>query len=488
MKIKIIPYLILITFLYGCNSSDISLITQSLTNNWFLVQCSTSDTFPGTVPGNVHFDLLQAGKIPDPFYRDNEVKVQWIEKEDWAYMTTFHVNQDILNNENVNLIFEGIDTYAKIYLNDSLIFTSDNMFRLWKNNVKGILQKGKNNLLVYLESPVNKMIPLRDSLPFVLPTVNDKTEKTCPLSRKAPYHFGWDWGPRIVTSGIWRPVYIESWNTAKINNVYIAQDHTSKEEILVEFNIEAEATKKIRCEVEIQLELQDIKRSALIKKELSKGKNKLQGTIQVENPKLWYPSGYGDQPLYNVNIKLKKGNHVLSEDHQKIGLRKVELIQEKDSIGRSFYFKVNDIPVFAKGANAIPFDNLLNRVTETQYRRVLEDAIAANMNMIRVWGGGIYENDVFYNVCDELGLLVWQDFIFGNNMYNVDQQFYNSVKQEAIYNVKRLRNHPCIVIWCGDNEGEWMWKRGWNKTHDQTLWEGYKSITYNLLDSIVKNI
>lgn len=457
---------------------------QIFNDNWQVRQLGTDKWLHATVPGNVHYDLLQAGLIPDPYYRDNENKVQWVENENWVYETSFDVDPDLFLLHNIYLVFDGLDTYASVVLNGDTVLNADNMFVQWKVDVKNSLHQKGNNLRICFTSLVQKLSSKRDALPYKLPSINDKTG-ICPLVRKAPYHFGWDWGPRLVTCGMWRPVYLRGWEDVRIDWLQVATDKISDNKAFITINTE------LTCDVPGEYKFLATagyggKRAEKLQTvRLQKGDQNIQLKLEINNPQLWYPVGYGSQPLYDVDVKIFSKNKIVSEKSTRTGLRTVELVQEKDRHGRSFYFKINGIPVFAKGANIIPLDNMLNLATRQRYEKMVDDALAANMNMLRTWGGGIYENNDLYEICDEKGLMLWQDFMFGNEMYSVDSAFYNSVKNEAVYNVKRLRNHPCIVLWCGDNEGEWTWKRGWNKRFDGRIWDDYRKITYQLLPEVV---
>ncbi len=454
-------------------------------SEWKFWQVDSGDWMPAKVPGNVHSDLLRAGRIPDPYYRDNELKIQWVEKKDWEYITIFDVDKNVLVQNHQELVFDGIDTYATIVLNGDTIAQTDNMFIRYRLNVTGILKEHGNKLSVYFESAVEKMIPFRDALPQRLPSVNDK-QGTCQLTRKAPYHYGWDWGPRMVTCGIWKPFRIETWDHARIDNIQMLPISVAKDKAIYQVNFEITSDANFRslayvsASKDVQLEIN------MSRIRVKKGTHVYSVPLEIKNPDRWFPVGYGNQPLYKITAQLRKGKDVVDEERFSFAIRKVELNQEKDAIGKSFYFKLNDIPVFCKGANMIPLDNMLDRATPAMYRSLLNNAVSANMNMIRTWGGGIYENDIFYKLCDSLGIMVWQDFMFGNEMYKVDSSFLNNVTKEVVYNIKRLRNYSSIVLWCGDNEGEWMWKRGWNTKNPPSVWTDYKKITWDMIPNMLK--
>jgi beta-mannosidase len=383
-------------FFFIAFSSTHLAVSQSasvtLHHNWQFRKLGDSKWMNATVPGTVHTDLMANKLIPDPYYRDNEKKVQWVSQEDWEYQTSFDVSTSMFQMKNIELQFEGLDTYADVFLNGEKVLAADNMFRTWHVPVKSLLKQKGNVLVIRFASPDKKVDELaKAALPLVRPSDNNRH-----YARKAQYHYGWDWGPKLITSGIWRPVKLKAWNT-------------------------------------------EDKPAALI--------------------------SHND----------------------------VALIQEADAIGTSFYFTVNGKPVFMKGANWIPADMFLPRITKAKYRALLTAAKDANINMLRVWGGGIYEDENFYDLCDSLGIYVWQDFMFAGAMYPGDDKFLENVKQEAIDNLKRLNRHPCIVVWAGNNEIDEAWHNwGWQKDlpadQKEQLWNEYKKLFHELLPQLVKSM
>jgi beta-mannosidase len=403
-----------------------------------------------TVPGDVHLDLLANKKIPDPFYRDNEAKLQWIENESWEYRLSFDVTPALLAHSNVDLVFDGLDAASQVYLNGVQVLAADNMFRIWRVPVKAHLHAGSNLLRVVFPSPIKATAEVAAGDPW-----QPKTG-TAPKTyiRKAAYEYGWDWGPRFVTSGIWRPVRIEAWSSFRIADFVIRQRDVSREVAHLDAEVEVEAATAGPAKISIQYS-PDGKVINLRKTvNLHSGSNAIDFPIEIQHPRLWYPAGYGDQPLYEFTAQIGKGRKISEERKVKTGLRSVVLDRHPDQWGRSFQLVVNGIPIFAKGADVIPFDSFPSRVTTAAYRRILESARDANMNMIRHWGGGYYETDEFYSICDELGIMVWQDFQFGNDWQPGTYAFKLNIEAEAEDQVRRLRNHPSIVVWCGNNETE----------------------------------
>ena len=445
-----------------------------------------SQWHPAVVPGSVHLDLLRNKLIPDPFYRDNEAKLQWIENADWEYRTTFQVTPALLAQKNVDLVFEGLDAYAKVYLNDKLILTADNMFREWRVNVKADLKAGANWLRIVFPSPIKTANEIAANDPWQSKTrVESKT-----YVRKAAYEYGWDWGPRFVTSGVWRPARLEAWDDALISNVSIRQLDVSANiaHLLAEVEVTAVAAGNVNVAVEYAVgsgKRADVSRTV----QVQPGVNRIVLPIDIANPQLWFPAGYGAQPIYRFNTQLRFGKQLQDEVLTKTGLRSIVLRREPDQWGRSFEFIVNGIPVFGKGADVIPFDSFPTRVTTQQYRQVLQSAVDANMNMVRHWGGGYYETDEFYDLCDELGIMIWQDFMFGNDWQPGAYDWKLNIAQEAADQLRRLRNHPSIVIWCGNNETEeaLAWKDRDKLPADVRfqMWQDYVSTFSGILASAV---
>jgi len=460
--------LLFIFLFYNCSNQNNE--TVEISENWTFKNNLDSVWLEASVPGDVHTDLLKNGLIEDPFYRLNEHDLQWIDKTDWEYKTEFNLSKKNINSHSLSLDFQGIDTYSSIYLNDSLIVTTDNMFIGKTVDIKKFAKLGKNKLYVKLYSPINKGVKLHDSLGYDISSFNandlaeigkvEGNKRVSVFTRKAPYHYGWDWGPRLVTSGIWQPINIKTWNYFNIEDLYIRQKSLNESANLVA-EIELESYLEIDEMIsEIYVDNQKVSTDLIY---VNKGINKIEIPFKIKDYELWWPNGMGNQNMYEIKVKLQSNNKFVTTS-KRIGLREINLVTSEDSIGNNFYFEVNKKPVFMKGVNYIPQDVFLNRVSDDKYEELLNSAVDANMNMIRVWGGGIYENEIFYNLCDEKGLLVWQDFMFACAMYPGDEEFLKSVEQEAEFNVKRLRGHPSIALWCGNNEVRSAWKNwGWEK-------------------------
>ena len=479
--LSIRPFTILaaIILLISCNEQapNCILYSRALNDNWQFAKAGDTLTYAAKVPGSIHTDLLANNLIEDPFYRNNELKLHWIENESWEYFTTINISKELNLRQRIILRFEGLDTYTEIKLNDELILETNNMFRTWEVDIKKQLKSGANKLTIRFLSPIAVNKAKLDALPYQLPAGCEKTEiKVSPFTRKAAYHFGWDWCPRFVTCGIWRPVQLIAYDQCRIKDVQVNIEEIRDSMAIVEYDIQTDGHTN---DLNIRLNNKVMPFNKLVRD-------------TIFNPKRWWPNGLGEQSIYTSSIELLKDGMVIDTKDVSFGLRTIELVSEPDSIGTSFYFEINGKPIFMKGANYIPQDMFLPRVTDAQYRNLLVSAQEAGMNMIRVWGGGIYENDIFYDLCDSLGLLVWQDFMFAGSMYPGDREFIENVKKEAIENVKRLNNHPCMALWCGNNEIEVAWQHwGWQKQYgyspdDSTkIWSDYLHLFKEVLPEVV---
>ena len=474
---------------------------KNLHEGWKFRQARLTNWYPATVPGVVHTDLLQNKIIEDPFFRLNERGLQWIDKEDWVYETCFTLAADMMRKENMELVFEGLDTYADVYLNDECILKADNMFRCWSIPVRQYIREENNILKVYFHSPVKIDVPKWDALPYQYPASNDQSEngglfnkKISIFARKAGYHYGWDWGPRLVTSGIWRPVYIRAWSDLRINDVFIEQKEVGAGRAVIAGHVELDADKDMDG---VLVTITDEATGRVLgewQADLKRGTNRVTVDFVLHKPKLWWSNGLGEPFLYRFRTDIIAGGELLDSKTERVGIRSLKVVHQPDKDGHTFYIELNGRPVFAKGANYIPSDNFLPRVTPENYKRTILDAAGVNMNMLRVWGGGIYENDVFYDLCDEYGIMIWQDFMFACSMYPAEGALLDNIHQEAVDNVKRLRNHACIALWCGNNECQdawlgWGWKREierQNKEYADKIWAQYRQQYHVTLPGVVR--
>ena len=475
------------TLFFLLNLSIMSLSAQSdllLHSGWEFRSSDSREWLPAVVPGSVHTDLVRAGAIPQPFFGTNEDSVQWIEEKDWEYQLTFTVPDSVLSKENARLVFDGLDTYAEVMLNGELILRADNMHRAWKVDVKDFLQT-ENTLLIRFTSPIHEGKRLSKDIPFRMP-VDERI-----FTRKAQYQYGWDWGPRLVGCGIWQPVRLETWSSTRIENIHIQQKSLQTDFVELEAQIHwklPEQGKDDSTHYSVQVWV-DGQVAAESKWKISGVPDAMPVVpFTIANPQRWWPRGMGDAHLYQLEFRLYEDQQLLQTYQLNYGLRTVELVQDADAVGSSFYFKVNGKPIFAKGANFIPTNSFPEQTTREDYRSMLEDIATANVNMLRIWGGGIYEQDYFYELCDSLGIMVWQDFMFACAMYPGDSAFMANVAAEVDYQVRRLRNHPSIVMWCGNNEIDEAWHNwGWQITFgylqlqaDQ-IWGWYKQLFHQLI-------
>lgn len=457
----------------------------SLHQDWKFRQVGKQAWLPATVPGTVHTDLLANKKIEDPFFESNELALQWIDTLSWEYQTEFNYSPSKVHSK-IYLHFEGLDTYASVYFNDSPIGKADNMFRSWKFDVSDKIKAGKNSLRIIFEPASTIGKAEAKKLNYILPG----DEKV--FTRKAAYHYGWDWGPRFVTCGIWKPIslIIESSNTIADHHQFVINEITDKEakaSLKSALRLSSPTTVKISVFNKAGNTLVGSSTHALSED------NVLETNISIQNPKLWWCNGYGEPHLYTFRIVCEDlTDQTRQEQELRVGLRTIELIQENDSVGKSFYFKLNGKAIFSKGANYIPPDNFLPRVEKEKYKEIVDRAQAANMNMLRVWGGGVYAEDAFYEACDEAGILVWQDFMFACAMYPGDDHFINNAKQEAIEQVIRLRNHASLALWCGNNEVSegwynWGWQKqlGYSKSDSAKIWNDYINLFEKILPVVV---
>lgn len=466
---------------FSCKNEKTKIEINLSDENWTFHQKDSNKLLKAIIPGSVQMDLLRNGEIPDPYYRNNENDLQWIGERDWIYETQFNSPPELLEMDNIEIVFEGLDTYAHAYLNDSLILDADNFFRSWKSDIKGLLHSKENNLRVEFTAPskIDQEKLKKSKVPLLHSNV---------YTRKPAYHYGWDWGPIYMTQGIWKPVILKAWNNARIENIRIIQNELTDEKAELTFVFEIEADKNL--EINLKTSCSQTRQTSNIKTEIKRGINTIKSSFTIENPKKWWSNGLGEAHLYDFSTELKLGTTIIDKKQERFGLRTIELVQQPDSLGKSFHFELNGIPVFMKGANYIPQDMFLNRPTDSLYKATIQNAVNANMNMLRVWGGGFYENDIFYDLCDENGILVWQDFMYACAMYPGEEAFRENIKAESIEQVKRLRNHPSIALWCGNNENyigwqDWGWSRNFSYDDSVSVWRDYENVFHEILPNVI---
>lgn len=482
--ILLIKAMCLLTFV-----TNAQLQTTQIHTGWQYKEANNINWLAATVPGCIHTDLMANNKMPDPYWRDNEKWVQWVSQLAWDYKCNFNLLETMKQHRHIEIDFDGLDTYAEVFLNDNPLLKADNMFVKWKRDITQQVKNGNNELLVKFRSPTREAMADYYLNPITLPATNDGSDiKLSPYTRKAGYQYGWDWGPRLVTTGIWRPVKLTAWSGAIVRDVQVQTLKANAKEALVKVSWVIEADTNMQVNLASILETNGLQSTTTLKP----GKNTFDQVLRVKNPKLWWPNGWGSPYLYQGKFTMAEGRKVLQTDEKKIGIRTVEVVHEMDNRGKSFYFKINDVPIFMKGANFIPVDNFVTRANRARYRNLLTSAKNANMNMLRVWGGGIYEQPDFYQLCDSLGLMVWQDFMFACTMYPGSDAFRENVRKEVTYNVRRLRNHASIALWCGNNENETGWFKRWMRgripysVEDSTIiYNDHKFLFHELIPDIV---
>lgn len=421
---------------------------------------------PAKVPGTIHTDLMANNLIPDPFKDSNERTVQWVPEHEWWYRKEFHLTPELIEKQVVELVFEGLDTFATVWLNGVKVGEANNMFTPWKYNIKDVVQAGKN-LVVVRFKPIYKVASeLEQQHKSMYHCLSAENCSSRPYIRKAQYSFGWDWVPTLATCGIWREAKLIAFDHAKIGYVAGLPVEVSGDKAKVKLVAQVSAAQPLRLAVIFSLAGFGNKIEHTINVNAIQGENFFDCIFEVAKPQLWWPKGYGEPNLYDLAVEVYLGSELLDRGSAKVGIRRVELLEEPDEEGVSFVFKVNGLPVFCKGANWVPADSFLPRVTSERYRNLLKSTVKMNANCIRVWGGGIYEDKVFYELCDELGIMVWQDFMYVCAGYPEEEWFLQEAKREAEEAVLRLRGHPCIIVWCGNNENQWLHNVLW-KSRDK---------------------
>ncbi|RIW34255.1 glycoside hydrolase family 2 protein [Bacillus salacetis] len=451
-------------------------------NGKWSMRCTTEDyEIEANVPGSVMNDLLSNEMIDDPFYRDNEDEALVIASKDYLYEREFNIGEAFLQEDSVKIQFEGLDTLADIRLNSQLLASTNNMHRTYEFEVKHLLMTGVNKISVLLKSPVNYIKEKQQETP--LWGVPDAVEGY-PHLRKGHSMFGWDWGPKIPDLGIWRNVSLLAYSKGRLDDVYLTQKH-EKGSVEMGVRVRMEELTSANFELHVRVTDPDGEVSGTTVKGAAGEEN---FTFMIDSPQLWWPNGYGDQPLYDVDVKLLADGREVHQQRLKTGLRTVAVKHEKDQWGKSFEFEVNGLSLFAMGANYIPEDNLLARNSKAKTERLIEDCVDANFNMIRVWGGGIYPEDYFYELCDRHGLIVWQDFMFACSMYELNDEFKETVTHEVRDNMKRLRHHASLGLWCGNNEVEEAWEYWGDMPKDPKHKADYIKIFEYIIPEIAKEV
>ncbi|MEK5256107.1 glycoside hydrolase family 2 protein [Paenibacillus sp. FSL F4-0125] len=455
----------------------------NLNGKWQMKRLDHPKWLEASVPGSVYHDLMNTGEMPDPFYREQEYEVLELSNYDYEYQRTFQLEGGVLEHDRVFLLCEGLDTLCELYLNGTNILNSDNMHRTYEVDIKSVLTLGENIIHAIFRSPVEFTLRKQAELP--LSGCADAVEGISHL-RKAHSMFGWDWGPKLPDLGIWRSLSIQGYHSARLDDVYITQFH-EKDKVKLDVRVRTESWQKADREIVVKIHTP-------AGQSLEHRVSETIGTdhhiiFEITEPELWWPNNLGAQPLYNVEVVLEEKAKELDRRELRIGLRTITVKQEEDQWGESFAFEVNGVLIFSTGADYILEDNLLPRVTRERTDRLLQSCVAANFNTIRVWGGGYYPDDYFYDLCDEYGLIVWQDHLYACGIYALTEAFEENITHETIDNMKRLRHHASLGLWCGNNEQELAWDEwDWEKHYSLQLKADYIKQYEVLLPAIAKEI
>ena len=483
-KIIIFTSILALTSLFSCNQKSTKKIID-LNEDWEFYYAPEDKWYPATVPGNIHTDLFANRIIKDPFYDTNADSLLWISETEWHYRKDFVIAK-LFYNRNLEIVFDGLDTYCDIILNGDTIGKTNNMYRQWVFPINDSIKKEKNKMELIFH-PTDKI------------NINKQKEKGYAIpdnrvfSRKAPYHFGWDFAPSLNTCGIYKNVYINSWEKLRITNIMLEQKYLTDTMAVMIANIELESENFYNGNVKIYSPNHEFD-TLYQKLEIYEGKQIYPVKFFIKDPELWWCNGMGNAKLYNIVVEVSTKFRVEKKEMQ-IGLRSIKLSTSTDPDGQQFYFILNGIPVFARGANWVPAEYFNGSNNKNKYLDLLTLAKDANFNMLRVWGGGIYENDEFYEICDSLGIMVWQDFMFSCAMYPLDDETIENINEEVKYQVKRLTNHPSIVMWCGNNEisnawFDWGWQKEFSISSEDSLeiWNDYDNLFHRILPKTIAEI
>jgi beta-mannosidase len=436
----------------------------TLASGWTFAAEGYDNYLPAYVPGSIHLDLLTQGRIPDPLYRNHAFEMGWVDSMSWVYKLHMPWPEGVSSANKVHLVFEGLDTYAEVFINGDRVLVADNMFRTWRIDLSGLDRSQDMDLRVVFAPAILQGAQRARRSGIRYPADSDPYDwKPSVHTRKAAYQFGWDFAPSLPGCGIWRPVYLEWGGGPVLRDVWletctIAGDYA---DVILHGGVEGQ---RVGEDLRIQWQIGEALRGEIILESVGEDTG-FQIPVRIPDPRLWWPRGYGEAHVYPVVVR-QTGSDEAEEVRFRAGIRTVTLDQSSDAWGTSFRFLVNGRPVFAKGANWVPADMFPARVDAERYRSLLGMAADAHMNMLRVWGGGIYEAPLFYELADSLGILVWQDFMFAGTMYPGDRAFLENVAMEVREQIRRLRRHPCLALWCGNNEIAVAWKHwGWQATY-----------------------
>ncbi|MBO7528471.1 MAG: glycoside hydrolase family 2 protein [Bacteroidales bacterium] len=472
------PLVLLVLFACSSKQNDI----QSLNQGWNLKTDTLNINLQVNIPSEAHADLYENGLIPHPYGEgDEEKQLQWIPQHQWDYSLKFDVDKDIWQNDNIDLIFNGLDTYADVWLNGEKILHSDNMFVRYEKDVKNLLKKRDNELKV-------RFYPFDAQRDSLIETYRLRFPEKYAVMRKAAYQNGWDWAPRYLNIGIWKDVELVGWSGFKVENVSVLTENLNGNDAEMSANIE------FSCDGEHELKFVVQHNGTELAKQIvfAEGKNFVKIPFELKNANLWWPNEMGEQNMTDFEINIYKNDKLVDTKKVMTGVRQIELIEEPDSIGCAMYFKVNGKKVYIKGANYVPEEMIETWMSREKTVKLLAECVPAHFNMLRVWGGGIYPPDYFFDICDSLGIMVWQDFMFAGTTYPYSDEFLNNVKEEAIQQVIHYQNHPSLALWCGNNEVSegyvnWGWQKsmGWSDDDYAEMKRGMDTLFGDIFSQVV---
>jgi len=458
------------------------MIFQTLNGKWIMNERGSESYIEASVPGSVLSALLVQHRVQDPFFGTNEIETREMFRKDYFFAREFEVMPELYEQERVRLCCKGIDTISRIYINNMLVGSTDNMHRTYYFDIKQYLHPGPNTIMVEIFSPINYIENRKPTLNKEIDYVPQGCKKANQYIRKAHSMFGCDWGAQIPDCGIWRSIDLIGYSLIRLDDVQIIQHH-EKKKVNLEIHVKAELFRNGPYIIQSEIVTPEGRVSAIT--ETMTGKEAVLN-MEIDNPKLWWPNGFGEHPLYTVSVfALDMNGNQWDSKSFRIGLRTITVEQDKDEYGRSFCFNVNGVPIFAKGANYVPEDTIYNFISKEKIDYLLKSAIRCNFNTIRVWGGGYYPSDTFYELCDEYGLIVWQDLMFACNIYDLTEDFRKSIEAEVTDNISRIRHHACLGLLCGNNELELAWTE-WDevKYHSDALRHDY----YRMFEEILPEI
>lgn len=476
LLLRILPACLLALQAFAGAAQDLRL---PLHQGWLFTKVGEEQWHEAEVPGTVHTDLMRHGLIPDPFREVNVDSVQWVEREDWLYRLAFEVPATVLDLEHAELVFEGLDTYATVSLNGRQIDNTENMFRAYRWPVRQWLVPGRNVLEVRFRSAVEEGRKRKAAYGITLPHDSD-TSGVAPFVRKAAYQFGWDFAPRLVTCGIWRPVELHAWNDNRCMFIHVEQQHGPRGvDVTVRpafFPGRPKRPMRLVCKLD--------------GRPVASATWKTTGSVpplmfRVAGRDLWWPTGRGPRTMHRIGVELWDGKRLVAAHEQPIAWRTVRLHQEPDSMGTPFTLVINGEPVFAKGANVVPPDMFLPRAGDSAWVDLVRHAQHLNMNMLRVWAGGVYPPEAFFQACDTAGIMVWQDFMFAYLRPHTEEHRLEAIS-EAVHQVLRIGHHPSLVLWCGNNELDVAWHNwGWQRTYglhgedSSRVWDAHRAFFHD---------